>query len=101
MMKRCINIVILWWQTVTPVSVAECGGKWEIDPTQAGADQDEDEQQVVVGVVVRLGALGGGEDDDDGDQAGDAHDVQHHPQHRLDHIFAYDWGKDLIIIKIC
>ena len=83
-----------------PVSVAECGGEWEIDPTQAGADQDEDEQQVVVGVVVRLGALGGGEDDDDGDQAGDAHDVQDHPQHRLDYIFANNWGKDLTIFKI-
>ena len=45
---------------------------------------------MVVGVVVRLGALGGGEDDDDGDQAGDAHDVQDHPQHRLDHVFADD-----------
>ena len=85
---------------MAPVIIVECGGEWEVDPTQTSADEDEDEQQVVVGVVVRLDPLAGGEDDDDGDQAGDAHDVQHNAQHRLDHIFADDWGKDLIILNI-
>lgn len=85
---------------MAPVVIVECGGEWEVDPTQTSADEDEDEQQVVVGVVVRLDPLAGGEDDDDGDQAGDAHDVQHNAQHRLDHIFADDWGKDLTILNI-
>ena len=81
-----------------PVAGAESGGEWEIDPAQAGADEDEDEEKVVVGVIVRLrDPLAGGEDDDDGDQAWDAHDVQHHHQHRLDHISVDDWGKDLKI----
>ena len=96
--KNLKIVTVLWWHL--PVTVAECGGEWEVDPTQTSADQDEDEQQVVVGVIVRLDPLAGGEDDDDGDQAGDAHDVQHHAQHRLDHIFADDWGKDLTILNI-
>ena len=54
---------------------------------------------MVVGVIVRLHPLAGGEDDDDGDQTGDAHDVEDHPQHRLDNIFADHWGNDSHDIK--
>ena len=85
----------MWHLWHLPVASAERRGEGEIDPAEAGADEDEDEEKVMVSVIVRLrDPLAGGEDDDDGDQAGDAHNVQHHPQHRLDHISVDDWGKN-------
>ena len=79
------------------VSPAESWGEGEVDPAQPSADQDEDEEEVMVGVIEALDPLAGGEDDDDDEQARDADDVEHHPQHRLDHILADDWGKNLTI----
>ena len=51
----------------------------------------------MVGVIEALDPLAGGEDNDYDEQARDADDVEHHPQHRLYHILVDDWGKNLTI----